>query len=115
MDSRKYLGKPVKVIIDRPLGSIHPKHSDIIYKLNYGYIPETVSGDFEELDAYILGVEKPISLNLSFEGVCIAIIRRLKENDDKLIVAPYGFNFNDEEIRSLVSFQEQFFEFEIQR
>ena len=49
MDNKKYLGKIVKVKIDRPLGAKHsekyPKH---IYSLNYGYVPNTISGDGEE-------------------------------------------------------------------
>lgn len=32
------LGKTVKVIIDRPLGTYHPKHKDIYYSVNYEYI-----------------------------------------------------------------------------
>lgn len=49
-----YLGKFVKVKIDRPLGSKHPKHN-FIYPLNYGFIPNTIAGDGEEIDAYIIG------------------------------------------------------------
>ena len=40
------IGKIVKVIVDRPLGSRHPKHKDIIYTVNYGYIPRVI-GDKE--------------------------------------------------------------------
>ena len=42
MDIKKYLNKNVKVIIERPLGSKHPKH-DFIYPVNYGYVPNTIS------------------------------------------------------------------------
>lgn len=51
---KSYLGKNVDVVIDRPLGSKHPKW-DIYYTLNYGYIPNTISGDGEEIDVYIVG------------------------------------------------------------
>lgn len=34
-----YLGKVVNLIIDRPIGSIHPKYEDFVYPLNYGFIP----------------------------------------------------------------------------
>jgi len=84
----------------------------VFYKVNYGYIPSTISGDLEELDAYVLGVDTPIN---TFNGVCIAIIHRLNEDDDKLIVVPPGMNFSNEEIRNFVNFQEQFFQFEIWR
>ena len=35
------LGKIVTVKIDRPIGSSHPKYTDMIYPVNYGYIPNT--------------------------------------------------------------------------
>ena len=47
------IGNIVKVIVDRPLGSVHPKHKDIIYTVNYGYIPRVIAPDEEEQDAYI--------------------------------------------------------------
>ena len=59
-NSKKYIGKIVSVSIDRPLGSVHPKRSDIVYKVNYGFVPDTVSGDGDELDCYVLGIDYPI-------------------------------------------------------
>ena len=110
-ESYKYIGQNVKVRIDRPLNSKHPKHG-FIYPVNYGYIPNTISGDGEELDCYVLGVNEPIN---EFEGRCIAVIHRTNDDDDKLIVVPKGKDFSDEEIRKLTNFQEQYFESEIIR
>ncbi|MBP3346165.1 MAG: AAA family ATPase [Alphaproteobacteria bacterium] len=104
-NSQHYIGKIVKVKIDRPLGSLHPKHG-FIYPVNYGYIPNTISGDGEELDAYILGTNLPLS---DFEGKCIAIIHRLNDNDDKLIVVPKHMFLSDAEIEQQTSFQEKWF------
>lgn len=109
--NRKYLGKKVLVKMDRPLGSAHPKHG-FIYPVNYGYIPNTVSGDGEELDAYVLGEHKPLD---EFEGIVIAIIHRTNDNDDKLVVVGEGKNYTDEQIRALTEFQEQYFESVIYR
>ncbi len=50
------IGDVVTVIVDRPLGSYHPKHKDIYYSINYGYIEGIIAGDGEEQNAYILGV-----------------------------------------------------------
>ena len=47
---KNLVGKYVKVYIDRPLGSIHPKHNDIIYPINYGYIKEITAVDNEYQD-----------------------------------------------------------------
>ena len=111
MNSREYLNKNVKVIIDRKMGSRHPKHG-FIYPINYGYIPNTISNDGEELDCYVLGVFEAIN---EFEGKCIAIIHRLNDNDDKLIVVPNNRGFSNKEIEALTEFQERFFEHEIIR
>ena len=110
-EAYSYIGKNVKVHIDRKLGTKHPKH-DFIYEVNYGYIPNTISGDGEELDAYVLGIDLPVE---DFEGKCIAVINRTNDDDDKLIVVPGNKEFSDEEIRKLTNFQEKYFESEIIR
>jgi inorganic pyrophosphatase len=106
MMNEHYLNKKVKVVMDRPLGTKHPKHG-FIYTVNYGYIPDTVSGDGEELDVYVLGIHKPLN---EFEGEVIAIVHRTNDNDDKLIVVPEGKSYSDAQIRALTEFQEQWFE-----
>ena len=110
-ESYKYIGNTVKVKIDRPLNSKHPKHG-FVYSVNYGFVPNTISGDGEELDCYVLGINKKLD---SFEGKCIAVIHRTNDNDDKLIIVEEGKNYTDEEIRELTNFQEQYFESEIIR
>lgn len=109
MDALDYLGAKVTVAVDRRLGSLHPKHG-YTYPVNYGFIAGTTSGDGEELDAYILGVEDPVD---EFAGECIGVIRRNSEADDKLIVVPIGIRLSAEDIRSQTCFQEQFFESEL--
>lgn len=106
MKTSEYIGKIVTVKMDRPLGSAHPKHK-FIYPVNYGYIPGTVSGDGEELDAYVLGEHKPLD---TFEGRVIAVVHRLNDNDDKLVVMADGRNYTDDQINALVEFQEKWFE-----
>jgi inorganic pyrophosphatase len=111
MKSEEYLNKVVKVKVDRKLGSKHPKYN-YVYPINYGYVPDTISGDGEELDCYIIGVFDPV---LEFEGRCIAIIKRINDNDDKLIIAPKDKEYSDEAIEALVEFQERFFEHRLVR
>lgn len=110
-NSRDYLSKEVEVTIDRQLGTRHPKHG-FMYMLNYGYIPNTISGDGEELDAYLVGEFEPVE---SSKGKVIAIIHRTNDNDDKLVVSVNQKNYTDEQIRALTEFQEQYFESEIWR
>lgn len=112
MKNLEYLNKILEAKIDRPIGSSHPKYPDHIYLVNYGYIPNTVSGDGKELDCYVLGEYKPLS---EFKGKCIAIIHRLNDDDDKLILTPENRNFTNAEIRLLTDFQERFYKSEIIR
>ena len=100
-----YIGENVNVKIDRPLGSKHPKYN-YIYPINYGYIPNTISGDGDKLDCYILGVYTPLE---EFNGVCKAIIHRINDNDDKLIVMPNNKEYSAEQIEAIIEFQEQYF------
>lgn len=105
MNTIGYLGQRVNVVIDRPLRSKHTKYN-FVYEVNYGYIPNTMSSDGDELDAYVLGVDKPIDKTI---GTCIAVIHRIDDKDDKLVVTPNGEDFSDREIEKLVEFQEKWF------
>ena len=97
--NKEYLNQKVYAIIDRPIESKPIKeHPEFKYELNYGYIPNTLSGDGEELDCYILGVKDPIQ---DFTGKCIAIIHRINEDDDKLILVPNDKDYSIKEIEEL--------------
>lgn len=100
---KKYLGKTVRVVVDRPIGY---RHGKIIYPVNYGYIPGVYTGDGEEQDVYILGVDAPVS---EFNGQVIAAIRRMDDCEDKLVAAPIGTVLHQGQIAEAIHFQEQFF------
>ena len=106
MNTKEYLNKIIEIKIDRSLGSTHPKHK-FYYPVNYGYVENTISGDGEELDAYLLGVFDPVD---TFKGKVIAIIHRLNDNDDKLVVVPENVNYTNDQIKALTEFQEKYFE-----
>lgn len=103
----QYLLKTVHVVVDRPLGSRHPERPDLIYPVNYGYLPGTVSGDGEEIDAYILGASVPVR---EYDGIVIAVVRRKNDAEDKLVVAGEAGRYDRGQIAGLVKFQERFFE-----
>ena len=106
VNAKDYLGKEVSIKIDRPLGTRHPKHG-FMYMINYGFIPNTVSGDGEELDAYLVGEFEPVEKS---SGKVIAIIHRINDDDDKLIVSKDGKDYSDDAIMALTEFQEKYFE-----
>ena len=95
----------------RPIGSIHPKHPGLIYPINYGYIPNVFGGDGEELDVYLLGIDVPIQ---ECTARIIGIVHRHNDVEDKLVAAPEGSDFDENKISESVSFQERFFESEIE-
>ena len=106
INAKDYIGKDITIKIDRKLGTRHPKHR-FIYMLNYGYVPNTITGDGEELDAYLLGEYEPVDYS---SGKVIAIIHRTNDDDDKLIVSKSGEEYSNDAIRALTEFQERFFE-----
>ncbi|MCA9864621.1 MAG: GNAT family N-acetyltransferase [Thermomicrobiales bacterium] len=109
-DLSPYLGQGVQVVIDRPLGTYHPRHSNICYPVNYGYLPGTVSGDGAPVDAYVLGVDVAVA---AFEGIVIAVIARADDIEDKLVVVPPDKTVSRAGIAAAVAFQEQFFTAEV--
>ena len=104
------IGTIVKVTVDRPLGSYHPKHKNLYYPINYGYIEGIIAPDGEEQDAYILGVDVPVE---EFVGKVIAVIHRNNDVEEKWVVAPEGASFTVDEIMEQVRFQEQYFDIEV--
>jgi inorganic pyrophosphatase len=102
--AKKYLGKEVKVKIDRPLGSTHPRFDKLVYTSNYGEVDGVIAPDGDFLDAYVLKVDKPLK---EYTGSVIAIVHRLTDDDDKLVVVPTGETMTDEEIEKAVEFQEK--------
>lgn len=101
------IGSIVKGTVDRPLGSAHPKHPEIIYPVNYGFVDGVMGGDGEEQDVYILGSDKPLK---RFEGKVIAVYHRTNDVEDKWIVSLDGRDYPDDEILNTIHFQEQFYE-----
>lgn len=101
------IGKEVSGIIDRPLGSQHPRYPESIYPINYGYVENVFARDGEEQDVYVLGTNIPIK---RFKGKVIAVFHRINDIEDKWIVAIDGKDYSDEEILERIHFQEQYFE-----
>ena len=107
-----YLGKTVKVMIDRPLGYVHHKGEKmLVYPINYGYIPNVLGGDGEELDVYVLGVSKPVD---SITCRVIGIVHRENDVEDKLIAAPEGMGFTEREMADAIDFQEKYYKTRIE-
>ena len=100
----------VTAVIDRPLGSAHPRFPDTIYPVNYGYVPGVLGGDGQEQDVYVLGLDIPLSV---FCGERIAVIRRQDDAEEKWVLVSPGVTLSAAEIAAAVEFQERYFDSEI--
>lgn len=105
-DYSEIIGRTVRGTVDRPMGTAHPRHPEMIYPLNYGYVDGVFAGDGGEQDVYLFGTDRPLE---RFEGRVIAVYRRFDDVEDKWIVSLDGEDVPDERILGEISFQEQFF------
>ena len=70
-----------------------------------------LGGDGEELDVYLLGVERPVT---EAEATVIGAVWRKNDAEDKLVAAPAGMRFTKEAVEAAVHFQERFFDSEVE-
>ena len=92
--------------IDRPLGSAHPRHPEMIYPINYGYVDGVFAGDGAEQDVYVFGTDQSLE---KYTGKVVAVYHRLNDNEDKWIASLNGETIPEEEILEAICFQEQYF------
>jgi inorganic pyrophosphatase len=102
-----WIGRRVRVVIDRPRGSRHPGDGGLVYELNYGFIPGTSAPDGHPLDVYVIDADEPLP---ECEAEVIAVIRRRDDLEDKLVarIGPEGWG--PAEILARTRFQERFFD-----
>lgn len=105
-DYSHIIGKTVSGMVDRPSGSSHPRHPEIIYPINYGYVDNAYTGDGVEQDVYLFGTDEPLK---TFRGKVVAVWHRFDDMGDKWIVSLSGDDIAEEKILGDISFQEQFF------
>ena len=106
MDYSDIIGTKVKGTIDRPLGLRHPRHPEMIYPINYGYVDGVFAGDGAEQDVYVFGTDKPLR---TYEGIVVGVIHRLNDCEDKWIVSLDGTPIDRDDILEATMFQEQYF------
>ena len=112
---RNVIGQVIRGKIDRPLGSYHPRHNNMYYPVNYGYVTGVIGGDGAEQDVYLLGEKQGVT---EYTGKVIAVYHRYDDRETKWIVVPCDEEGNlsegmeipgDDEIYAQIAFQEQFF------
>ena len=99
---RELIGKTVHVIVDHPLGSMHPTLA-VYYPVNAGY---AILNE-ETADSYVIGPNEPLD---AFTGTVCGIIYRRNSDRIRLIVCRTGEIPDKEKIIQAVGFEEQYFE-----
>lgn len=110
-DLISWLGHTVRVV-DRPLGSRHPRGPDLVYPVNSGELPGTLDGDGHPVDASLLGWDEPLREAM---GEVVAVTVHLDDVEEKRVVVRPGSAWRDEEIMKAVWFQEQYFDVRLVR
>ena len=70
-----------EIVIDRPKGSSHPRFSQIIYKVDYGYLKNTSSMDGSGIDVWV-GTMKDKKINAI---ICIVDLIK-KDSEIKILI-----------------------------
>ena len=87
-----------KLVIDRPIGTQHPRHPELIYPLAYGYVEGTTAGDGDGIDIWIgsLG-ERPLT------GILCTFDTVKHDAEIKLMVG-----CTEEDIKTILCFYNKF-------
>jgi len=83
------------IVIDRPKGSAHPRISDIIYPLDYGYLDGTTGGDGDGIDLCVGSVDGEQRV----VGALATVDTFKRDAEVKILV-----NCTDAEIQTIVQF-----------
>ena len=83
-----------EIVIERPKGSHHPEHPQIVYPLDYGCLKGTSSSDGEEIDLF-LGSEPARRLT----GAFVTVDLQKRDCEIKLLIGCTG-----DEIRTVDHF-----------
>ncbi|MBS5734447.1 MAG: inorganic pyrophosphatase [Clostridiales bacterium] len=70
-----------EIVIDRPKGNSHPRFSQIIYKVDYGYLKNTSSMDGSGIDVWV-GTMKDKKINAI---ICIVDLIK-KDSEIKILI-----------------------------
>jgi len=69
------------IVIDRPQGRAHPRYSEMIYPLDYGYLENTSAGDGDGIDVWI-GSDKEKKLT----GILCTFDKLKRDAEIKLLI-----------------------------
>jgi len=71
-----------EIVLDRPIGTSHPRYPDFTYPLDYGYLQGTRSGDGDGIDVWVGSkLEKRVT------GVVLCVDLTKRDSECKVLIA----------------------------
>lgn len=70
-----------ETIIDRPAGSRHPRHPQIVYPLDYGYLAGTSSADGDGMDVWRGSLDEK-----TLKGILVTVDLQKRDSEIKLLL-----------------------------
>ena len=83
-----------EIVIDRPRGSRHPRHPEIIYPLDYGYLADTTSPDGDGIDVWLGSGE-----DRTLRAALLSVDLEKRDSEIKLLLG-----LSDQEIKAIHAF-----------
>lgn len=69
-----------EIVIDRPKGTVHPKYSGFIYRVDYGYLKNTTSMDGTGIDVWVGTGEKKV------DAIICTVDLMKKDSEIKILI-----------------------------
>jgi inorganic pyrophosphatase len=87
--SMTQLLKANSLVIDRPMGSTHPRYPQVIYPLNYGYLENTRASDGGGIDVWVgsLNTVMDEEERKTLTGILCTFDRLKRDAEIKLLIA----------------------------
>ena len=70
-----------EIVIDRPKGTTHPRYSDFIYKVDYGFLKNTTSMDGGGIDVWVGTDEKK-----SIDAIICTVDLTKRDSEIKILI-----------------------------
>ncbi len=85
-----------EIVIDRPVGSAHPRYPHIIYEVGYGYLKDTQAMDGGGIDVWVGSGEKTVV------GIICTVDLLKRDSEIKILIGcnekeiDYIYNFHND-------------------
>lgn len=70
-----------EITVDRPAGSSHPRYPDLVYPLDYGYLPGTQASDGAEVDCWVGSME-----GRAVTGIVVTVDLHKRDTEAKVLL-----------------------------